>query len=333
MGAVGHFVDLPGRHNAEDHQNGRQYHLQKAGACHVHGDTHAAEAVDAAAKQPEHLGVGKAVAVQLPLTGNHGIYLSAEPGVGTAGGIHRPAVGKEQLVDLDFKGAALVAHIHPLVDHHPSPVPLDQDVAHLGPVEDHHGQIASRQGQLAAQFPGGDALRGSYAAAAHQRQGPQEQQPVQKTQSAADGHGNHLRVAFPEVDFHTGKLGPGNAHGHGDGLVVIQGGGALTGEHGLVDLIFQRGFNARLLIDTGEHRTIDNVLRHGDYEFQLLHRHGEAIQQRKIQLHQLLVGPGLVLGAGLDKVGADSLGDIVVQGEGDIACHGQAADIHLNGIS
>ena len=317
VGAEGDFLNQPCRDDAQHRQNDGQQNLQNRGGGEVHGHAHAADGLGHAENGPENLHAAAAGFAQVPLPGDHGEYLPAQLFVAAAGGIHHPAAIEEHFVDLHLKGAALVAHLHPLVDSDPSAVQLENHIAQLGPVEDHHGQVGPCQGQLTAHLSGGNALRRGDASGADQRQGAQKQQPVQKANASHHQHGRQLRVALPDVGFDGGEHLLGYHHGHSDTLVVVEGLGGVAGNHFLIHIVGQRGLNTGLLVNTGKGGHILGIVRQGDDKFQLLHRVGEAAQQGNIQLQ-------IVAGAGGGLLGGDGLGNVVIQG--DIHFPGYAAD-------
>ena len=178
---------------------------------------------------------------------------------------------------------------------------------------------------MAAQLAGGNALRRGNGAAADQGPGPQEQDPVGQGQTAADQHRLDLRVALPDIGADTGEHFLGHHHQHGDGLMVVQGLDAGTGEHILVHPVIQRGFDAGLLVDAGEGGIILHIVRHGDDEAEALDRQGEAAEQGKLQLQIPL--------AVFSLHGLHRAGNVIVQGEGHFSGHiaDDPGHIHLGG--
>ena len=326
VSAEGDLLNQPGRDDAHQNQNDGQQNLQNGGGGEVHSHAHAADGLCHAEDGPEDLHAAAAGFAQVPLSGDHGEYLAAQLLIAAAGGIHHPAAPKEHFVDLDLKGTALVAHLHPLVDGDPSAVQLENHIAQLCPVENHHGQVGSCQGQLTAHLSGGDALRRGDASGADEGQGVQKQQPVHQPGTCHCQHGGQLGVALPDVGLDGGEHLLGNHHGHGETLVVVESLGGAAGDHFLIHIVGQGGFNAGLLVDAGEGGHIFDIVRQGDDKFHLLHGIGEAAQHGDIQLQ-------IVAAAGGGLLGGDGLGDIVSQG--DIHFPGHAAhhpgDIHIDG--
>ena len=57
--------------------------------------------------------------------------------------VHHPLISKEKPEDPDLKEAALVAHLHPLVQEHPAvAVLVNEQVPQLGPGQHQHGKVA-----------------------------------------------------------------------------------------------------------------------------------------------------------------------------------------------
>ena len=284
---VGNVMDQPGRDHAKYGKYDSQNDLEGQDHRHIqrHADTaqnlgHAGDATE----QPDTAGIAFE---HIPLAGNDFLDFPAEFCVSHAGGIHHSAVAEENAEDLVFKLVALVAHIHPLMEHDPSVfVHVDQDVAKLRPGEDHHGQIAAGQNQTAAQLTGGDTFRSCGRTAADQRQGTQEQDPVKESQNRKTDDIGKLRVAFAHVGADGGEHFFPDEHGHGDAFMVVQDGFAgaddLAAGNGLQDQI---GTDTFLPVDTGKLGILrQQIARHGDHEVQVFHRILKSVQNGQGQL-------------------------------------------------
>ena len=311
MGAVGHVLHEPAGNQAHKGQNHRHDHRQRQHAAHIHGYAHAADALGNAGQSPENFHIAGVAPVHTPLKGHHARHLPAQSAVLVARGVHHVPLAEEQIEHLIFKGAALVAHVHPLLEQDPSALPDDEQIAQLSPGEGHHSQIAAGKGQTAAQLSGGNPLRSRGGPAGNQRQGSQRQQPVQQRRAEEAQNVGNLRVSVPDVGAHRGEHFFRHLHGHGHALPVVhdRGGGAddLAAGDGQN---LQVGLNALLAVDAGKGRIqSDAVAGHGDGEIQVLHRVGKAGKQRHRQ-HQLpdgilllLIHQGLIDGGDLHRLG------------------------------
>ena len=304
--AEGSLMQLPGRHHGQRAEEQAQQNLQRRNGGHVHGHADAAE----------HLTGAEQIAIDVPLpfggaadgifAGNHGFRLAQGLGVGQAGGIHHPPVTKEAAEGPHLEEAALVAHIHALVQQHPSAVHLNENVTQLRPAEHHGGQIRPFQEQTAAQLTGGNALGGDGAVLPPGGEGPQEEQPVQKGCTCQNAHGYQLRIAGALVGADTGEHIRGQRHGHINGFMVVKAGFAAAGEHiAVVEQVQLRG-KAVLLIGAvkirgrGEFTGQGNGVVHGADGI------GEAAEQRKLQLQIVLVHNLLAF---VQRVGLHGHGD------------------------
>ena len=93
--------------------------------------------------------------------------------------VHCDTLGEKALEAVDLKLAALVAHVHPLVQQNMAlQIHFYKDVACLRPGHDHHGQITAGQSQTAAQLTGGNAFGRGGGLGADNGPGTQGQDPV-----------------------------------------------------------------------------------------------------------------------------------------------------------
>ena len=327
MGSECHFLNEPGGHRPQDAQEDGQDHLQHGHSRHIHGHADTAEHMADAAEPAEQLHIAGAGAVDGLLPGNHPGHLPAELGVGAARGVQHIPGGKQEPKNPRFEETALVAHFHPLVEHHPAPVVQpDDDVSQLSPGHDHHAQVTACQGQAAAQFPGGDALGRGDAPDPVQGPGSQKQHPVQKRHADENQHGLQLRVALPDVDVDPGEHIRGYIQGHGYGLVVVELRLAGAGDHVAVAHVGQIRIDAGLPVGAGKTGIHGCVGGQHHHEGEVVHRIGKPADQGQLQLQRPLLG--FLVGNHLHRIG-----DGIINPQGKFA-H-QAADhpahIHVHG--
>ena len=222
------------------------------------------------------------------------------------------------------------------MQQHLLPVHGDEQITQLGPGEHHHSQVAAGQGQAAAQFTGGNPLRGSGSPAAVDGPGAQGQQPVQQRRAEEAQNKGKLRIAVPDIGADRGEHLIRHHHGHGDALPIVH--HRLGGADDLAagdGQNFQIGLNALLPVDAGKGGIQAHaVIGHGDGEVHSLHRILKAGQQRDGE-HQLpfgglfsLIHGGLVGGRDLHRLGqgiADAHGGVAYVALAD------AAQVYLKG--
>ena len=109
--------------------------------------------------------------------------LAADPHKMVTGAVYLPASAEKRFEAVHFKIAALVAHIHHLVQMHLAvPVQLDGQIPQLRPGQKHHGKIRVHSAETAAQLSGSDAVRGLETLDLPGQGAAQEKYPVQNRQ-------------------------------------------------------------------------------------------------------------------------------------------------------
>ena len=321
VGAEGDFLYQPGGDCRQYHEYDGQKDLKHGDAGHVHGHAYTAEHMAAAADQTIDPPQDTQALSGGPFRRAEARDFQTKLCVRNTGGIYHPAACEEELEAFALEGVPFVAHVHSLVQEHPSVfVQLDRDVAQLGPAHDHAGQVAAGEGQSAAQLAGRDALRDADVADPVDGGGAHEEQPEQQRRTGQDQHGDQLGVALADVDADTGEHFRGDRHIHGHGFVVIQEGLAGAGDHVVVHHMDQIGVDGLLPVGGMELGRGGQYSGHDHDEGKFLNRQLEAAEQGHLQLKSPVLGD------------LDHIRDRKIESDGELADHAQSntAKIHLN---
>ena len=279
MEAVHAADDDPAQQGADDAEGGHQDDAPGVvgGDGVAHGDT--GEEADQAGQGMQQGDAGEGIAVAASLAAGEGSGLVSGALEAVTGGIghHLPT---EQIPEAALlENAALIAHVHLLVQEHPSVVvEVDDQIAQLCPLEHHGCQIAGAAGQIGGHLSGAQTLGGGGAAQGNAGKGAHAQEPVQQRSSGADGHGNGIKLQTAAEGLTGGEHARRCGKIHEEGLGVLQllgdaapdGAAADGGRHLPLDVL--------TVVAAVEGGNGVEAAGHGDLKAHVLNRIGEAVE-------------------------------------------------------
>ena len=313
-------LDQPGGGGAERHHHHNQKSQPEARLSQGGSEGDTGKRAGGTGQQAEDQGIAGAVAVVIGEGGGQGCHPLIQQGIVVAGAVDHLFLSEQGAEDPVFQSAALIAHLHALVEHDPVVViHMDQNIAKLGPGHDHHGQIGTLTGKHAAGLTGGIASGCPGAVHESGRQTPQEHQPVQQGQTCQHIHGNVISVGRPGFHMVGGEYLRGHFDLQGHGFQILQCTGGETGNGLAADGAVQNGFDAALVVAAGEGGLRVGLSGEGYMEAHAVDGIGEAGEQG--DLHN----------GSAQRVDGDTVGQGVAEGQGEVA--GEAVDgpgkIHL----